>query len=48
VSKASKPTSVELSGEFEDGVANVTLGDKLDVDCVVSAAKPKPVIRDRF
>ena len=38
------PTSVHLSGSFDDGVANVSLYDKINVDCIVDNARPKPLI----
>ena len=44
VSQAQMPTSVHLSGPFDDGVANVSLYDKINVDCIVDNARPKPLI----
>ena len=38
------PTSVHLSGSFDDGVANVSLYNKINVDCIVDNARPKPLI----
>jgi hypothetical protein len=44
VSQAQKPTSVVISGPFEEGVANLSISDKINVNCIVDNAHPRPLI----